>query len=135
MKHLEVVGKYLETLMITTLVVFAPIKSAIIVVAILTFADLVLGVIAARKRGEPITSSGLKRSIGKILIYQSALCLAFLVEKYLTGEIFPASKLISALIGLVELKSVLENLDSINGQPVFRSMVNQLITKIEEKKE
>lgn len=123
--------KWLESLFIATVAIFAPIQTALITVFVLTIADLVLGVMAARKQGKPITSSGLKNTVGKIFLYEIALCLAFLVQQYLTGDIFPAAKLISALIGVVELKSILENMDIINGSSIFKTIITKLLQKQE----
>ncbi len=116
-----------ENVMLALLVVFAPIKGAILAAFVLIVADLVTGVVAAKKRGEKIKSAGVKRTVGKILLYESAICAAFLCEQYLTGDLFPACKMVTALIGVVELKSVLENLDSINGGGMFKSVVDRLV--------
>ena len=118
--------KYLEAALLSLLAVFAPVKAAVITVAVLTILDMVMGVLAARKRGEPITSSGFKRTVGKIALYETALCMGFLVQQYLTGDIFPASKLIAALIGLVECSSILENMDTLNGSPLFKTIISRI---------
>lgn len=109
--------------------VFAPIKPVVITVCVIVFFDLIFGVAAAYKRGEKITSSGFKTTVAKIFLYESALILAYLTETYLTGPYFPASKLVSAMIGVVELKSILENIDSIYGKPMFQSLIAKLTQK------
>lgn len=119
--------KHLETFLLSILAIFAPIKAVIITAIVLVIADLITGVLAAKKRGEAITSSGFKTTVGKILLYEVAICLAFLVQQYLTGDLFPASKLVAALIGLTELKSILENLDTISGNGMFRLLLQKVI--------
>lgn len=124
--------KYLESLLLSLFAVFAPIHAVIAVVVALVLADFVTGVMAAKKRKEKITSNGFKRTVGKLALYEAGLCLAFLVQQYLTGDLFPASKIVSALVGLTELKSILENLDTINGEPVFSSVVARITQKQEK---
>lgn len=129
--------KYLETLILALAAVFAPVKAVMITAMSLVIIDLITGVMAARKRGEKITSSGFKRTVGKIFLYESAICIGFLVQQYLTGELFPASKLIAALIGLTELKSILENLDGISDDSFFKTIITRVLqstTDMENKK-
>ena len=106
--------------------VFAPIEGVLGTVLAMLFIDLITGVLAARKRGEKITSRGLRRSVSKFFIYEVAIAAAFLCETYLIGASLPVLKMVSSLIGIVELKSVLENLDTIQGESFFRSIVNKL---------
>ncbi len=94
---------------------------------VLVAVDLVTGMLAARKRGEAIKSSGIKRTVGKILLYQTALCLGFLVQQNLTGDIVPAVKLISTLIGVTELKSVLENLNTLSDSSLFKVLIDKIV--------
>lgn len=117
---------YFEALLISVLAVLAPIKAAMITVGVLIFADLICGLLAAHKRGDKITSAGLRRTATKCFVYQASIITGFLVEKFLIGDIVPVSKIIAGLIGTVELKSLLENLDTINGSPLFLSLINRL---------
>lgn len=113
-------------LLLSVLAVFAPIKMLIIVSTILVISDTMSGVIAAYKRGEKIRSSGFRRSISKTIVYLSALCLGFLVEKFMIDGVIPISKIVAGAISLTELKSILENLDSINGSSLFKSLIQRL---------
>lgn len=113
-------------MLLATLSIFAPIKPAVIAVMVLTIIDLISGVIAAKRRGEPITSAGFSRTVGKIAVYQIAVLTAFLAQKYLVLDIMPVCNLVTSLIGLTELKSVLENLDSISGGSFFSSVVAKI---------
>lgn len=106
--------------------VFAPIKGAIIAIVCLTILDLITGVVAAKKRGEKLTSAGLARTVVKIAVYQVATLCAFLAQKYLVLDVMPICSLITSLIGLTELKSVLENLDSISGGSFFKIIIAKI---------
>ena len=117
---------YLVGLLLSTVAVFAPIKALLLVTGILIFSDLVSGIIAARKKGTKITSAGMRRTVTKILVYNSAIMLGFLTETYILEGFLPLSKIAAGLISVVELKSVLENLDKINGNPIFKSLISKL---------
>lgn len=125
--------KTLEIWVLTILAVFAPIKAVLITALVLVIADLLTGVAAAYKRGEMITSAGLKQSIVKAVVYELALILGYIAEHYLIGNALPATNVVGALIGITELKSCLENLDSIYGAPIFRSIIKGLVDKDEKK--
>lgn len=118
--------QYLKTLGLVTLSVFAPIKSVLLAAFVVSAIDLVTGLIASKKQQKAITSSGLKRTIAKIVLYEVAILASFVAEKYLLGDIIPACKIVGGFIGATELKSVLENLDIINGSSVFTSLVTRL---------
>jgi hypothetical protein len=127
--------EYLKSLAIAILAVFAPIKAVIIVTGVLVIADLITGVIAAHKKGEQITSAGLRRTVTKTTVYLSAVCLGFLVEKYMIDSILPISKLVSGIIGVVELKSLMENLNTIHGSDLFKSIIDKLGSINDSKKD
>lgn len=122
----------LKTLILAGLAVFAPIQGVIITVGVLIFADLVLGVMAARKRGEKITSAGMRRTVTKMCVYQVAVLTGFLFETYLLGGLLPVSKLVAAVIGVVEFKSLLENATEITGTD-FKDIIKKLGSKNDEK--
>lgn len=113
-------------LLLATVAVFIPIKAALLAIVALTLLDLVTGVTAAIRRKEALTSSGFKRTVVKLFVYLSVACLAYVVETYLTGELIPLAKIMSGLIGITELKSVLENLESITGLPLLQLLIDKL---------
>ena len=119
---------YLESLLLAALAVFYPIKTVLMAVLALIFADLFFGLAAAKKRGEAITSKGLKRSVVKIMVYELAIASGYLVHTYLTGDLIPADKLIASLIGITELKSVLESLQEIYGEPFFSVVIKKIVS-------
>jgi FtsH-binding integral membrane protein len=118
--------KPVQVWLVALLAIFAPIKAAVLSVIVLVFADLILGVSAAVKQNEPITSSGLKTTVIKLAIYEVAILLAFLAQTYLTGSILPVCNLATAVVGLTELKSILENLDIIAGGSFFQSLIDKV---------
>lgn len=106
--------------------VFAPAKGMIITVLVLIIADLVTGLMAAKKQNVPITSSGIRRTVVKLFVYEGAIMLAFLTQTYLTGESIPVSSIVAGLIGLAELTSVFENLNIIGDGKLLQSILDKL---------
>lgn len=125
----ETLLKHLEAILISLLAVFAPIKGVLAVTGFLIAADLISGILAAKKRNEKINSAGLRRTLSKCLVYNLAVISGFLVETYMISELLPISKLIAGVIALVELKSILENLNTINGTDIFKTIINNLGSK------
>jgi phage-related holin len=106
--------------------VFAPVKATLITVMVLTIADLISGIMAARKERKKITSSGLKRTIIKTTVYEAVIMLGFLTEKYMTGDAIPVVKILAGFIGLTELKSVMENIERISGMSIIKLLIDRL---------
>lgn len=103
-----------------------PIKATLITVMVLTVADLITGIMASRKEGKKITSSGLKRTIIKTTVYELVVMLGFLTERYMIGDSLPVVKILAGFIGLTELKSVLENIERISGMPIIKMLIERL---------
>lgn len=120
--------KVVQALIISIIALLAPIKTMALAAMAVTLLDLPLGMLAARKRGEPITSAGLKQTVIKLFVYEMALVLGLITQDYLINGSIQLVNLISTLIGCTELKSVLENLEEIYGQP-FLSQIIGVITK------
>lgn len=119
-------GAFLKSLAVSAIAVLAPIHMMMTVVGVLIFADLALGIWAAYKRGESISSSAMRRTLSKILVYQLVLITGFLCETYLIGGLVPISKIAAAAIGMVEMTSILENANSINGESIFKKLLQRL---------
>jgi len=117
--------KHVPTFILAIVTVFAPIQAALATVMVLIIVDLATGIAAAKKRKEAITSSGLKRTVIKFFIYETALILAFLCGQYLI-DILPVVKIVSTFIGLTELKSCYENLNEISGGDLLKQLISKL---------
>ena len=111
---------------ISFLGLFAPIKGMAIAVLALCASDLVTGLIAAKKAGEPILSGKLRRTVVKVLVYEAALLLTFVAQKWLLGDSLPIVNWAAGVVGLVELKSNLENLNRISGQDLLKALLDKV---------
>lgn len=113
------VKQWLVSLCISLLAVFAPINSVLITVFVLVVVDFIFGVLLAHKNKDLITSQGFRRTIVKLLTYEIVIGLGFLCETYLIGAALPLAKIIGGMIGMAELKSVLENSALLTSNPLL----------------
>lgn len=126
---------YLIGLAITLSAVFAPIKELIVVTVVLIIVDLITGMLAARKKGQKLSSAGIRRTFTKFTVYLTGICVGWLVEHYMLEGFMPVSKIAAGLISVIEGKSIFENLDVINGNPIFKVLVEKLGSVNDIKKE
>lgn len=118
--------KMFKDLGLVLLALFAPIQAAVITILVLIVTDMITGIMAAVKRKEPVTSAGLRRTLTKLFIFELILLLGFLCETYLLASFIPLSKIFSSFIALTELKSIIENLNEINGDNLLKSLIDKL---------
>lgn len=119
----------IKFLLISILAVFAPIKATLVAITTLVLLDLITGLVSAIKQKLPITSAGLSRTIVKFGVYYIAILAGFLTEQYLMSGLLPVMKIVAGMIGATELKSILENLDGINGSPLFNTIIQKLASQ------
>jgi len=106
-------------------VFLAPIKMVLFAVGFLIVADFISGVWAAKRRGEKITSNGFRHTVTKMFAYQGTIITAFVVESFLLPDV-PFVKIVSAMIGLTEVKSFFENMNSIVGLDVWSELLKKV---------
>lgn len=116
----------MQSILITVVAIFAPIQAMIITVFVLIMADLVLGLMSAYKRKEVITSAGIRRTVTKLFVYEMTICMCFLAQTYLLGDLLPITKMVAGVIGMVELKSIIESVNDINGGNIFKDIIAKL---------
>lgn len=121
-----IMKQYIINTLLAIATVFAPAKAMLITCLALVVMDLITGIMASKKAGKPITSSGIRRTIAKLLIYEVTIALAFLTQTYLTGESIPVASIISGIVGLTELTSCLENLNTLSGGDLLKSIIDKL---------
>lgn len=117
---------WLKAFSLSVLAVVAPAKSLVIASFAMVLFDCVSGILAARKRGERISSAGLRRTLSKGLVYSTAIYAAYVAEHWLLDGLLPVSKLAAGAIGIVELRSIYENLNTVAGGSLFSSLVSKL---------
>lgn len=128
---------YLKPLIIAGFSFFIPILPLLILVGIFIFSDTIIGIWAAIKRGEKITSRKLGNIIPKMLLYQSSVLVGYMMDIWLLGEftkyIFSVDMLITKLITMTliftEFLSLNENIEYITGKNLllkFKEMISRV---------
>lgn len=123
---MENVLSFLSKVILTIVAILSPIHTVMIAAGVLIVADLITGIIAAKKRGEPISSAGFRRTVSKMLVFQSAVICGFITEQYLLKGTVPVTNIVASVIGLTELTSILENLNSISGTNLLQDIIKRI---------
>lgn len=105
--------------------VLAPTESAVAATVVVTLLDLVTGILASRKGGQPVTSYGLKRTIGKLMLYLGGILLGFVVGTYLTPGV-PLLNWVTTMIGLTETKSIAENVNILYPNATLKALLDKV---------
>lgn len=113
-------------LLVVIATVLAPIKGALITCGMLVIIDLITGIWASKIRKEAITSAGIRRTVSKLFVYEIAIILAYFTEGYLTGADVPVLKVVTGLVGVTELLSCLENINTISGTNVLKTIIDKI---------
>lgn len=111
------------SLILTFLAVyFAPAYPIMIGIGFLVTMDFVTGILAAKKRGEIITSKKMRPTIMKGFGYMASILIAFVMQNIFLTDM-EVMKIVSGLIAMIELKSLDENLTSITGKSIFKQFL------------
>ena len=114
------------------LIVFiSPVKSIMTGIVFLCFSDLFTALWFVIKSKQAITSIGLRKTINKLLAYEIAVVLSYVVENVFQLGV-PVVRLIAGLIAVTEFKSNLENLYKITGLDFWQKIVDYMNFKKKE---
>lgn len=111
---------------------FSPIQELLLAVIFLLIIDAILDVLAAIKLKVFIVAQSIRSLIVKNLLYHTALMSSFLVSHFMMKDSFPIPHIIASIIGLIELKSILQNLGKMSGEPVFKRVIRMIRKKEKE---
>lgn len=133
---------YLKSFLVSLFSFFLPVVPLILLVGGFILIDTILGVWAAKKRGEKITSRKLGNIIPKMILYQMAVLSAFVLDVWLLGEFIKFilsidllfTKLVAMTLIFIEILSINENFTFITGKNLFQSF-KLMITRASSVKE
>ncbi|WP_452598030.1 phage holin family protein [Pontimicrobium sp. MEBiC01747] len=114
------------------LTLLSPVNGVMVTMVFLILVDFITGSYAAIKNHIPIRSSRIGHTISKFFIYNLVILAAFFLEKHIVNEV-PFLKIIAGFIAITEIKSILENYNTIYGVNPFRALVNLIkLTPLKE---
>ena len=99
---------------ISVVSLLAPLQESIIAIGFLIAVDLIMGLIASYRNDIALTSSRLKNTAVKMLVYNLLLISSFVCETFLIPFI-PMTKIALAFLGTVEITSLGESFQKITG--------------------
>lgn len=141
MSHLKLIA-LLKTFFFLFITFLLPIKGVMIAVGLSIFADTIIGIIKAKKLKQDITSRKLSNVISKMFLYEGAVVLLYVIDKFILGDIinlffsiqFLATKLAAMTMIMIELKSINENYKSIVGYSMWDKF-KELLTRAKDLKD
>lgn len=118
----EKLVQILSATLVGVLAYLSPMGEVFWCMFLFVFADLLTGIYASRKNHIATSSRRMRKSIAKLLCYLLAILLSFVAERSFGAE-FGSYKLIGGFVCLVEFLSILENLTTITGNPIFLKII------------
>lgn len=110
---------------LSIITILAPLQASILAIGFLIVADLIMGLIAAHKTGEKITSRRLKDTAVKMLVYNLLLVSGFVAQTYLI-EFIPFTKIVLSFLAIVEIYSLGESFQKITGLSFVKYLKDQI---------
>jgi len=101
-----------------------PIREFLILTIALVACDTITGIIAAKRRKEPITHRGIKRTVEKITAYFIAILCAEGIRVTFIPEI-SIPYFIAFIISIAEFKSNIENVEQISGLNIWQQIMDK----------
>lgn len=87
-------------------------------------ADFITGIMAAKKRGEDISSKKMRPTITKGIGYMIAILVAHVFQNHFLADI-EVLKIVAGLIAFIEVKSLDENFRDITGKSLFKQFLKK----------
>lgn len=107
-----------------------PIKSFLILTLALVACDTITGIMAAERRGEKVSSKGIRRTLEKIIAYFIAILLSEGMRVVFMNEV-QVPYFVALIIAIAEFKSNIENIEHISGHSIWQMLKSKM--KINEK--
>jgi hypothetical protein len=133
--------KYLQYILVSILLLFAPIYGLLIAVAASIILDTFTGIFKSIKLHgfESIRSRKLSNVVSKMLLYEVCVLLLFLMDKYLLNEFIIRSfgieymftKICAILLIFIELVSIKENIEDAFKIQIW-PMIKKLLSRAKE---
>ena len=139
--HVGRMFQSLEYFLLPILAFFAPVKGILITVGLFILADTISGIWKARRNGERITSRGLSAIVSKMLLYNGAVLLSFLLDEFIIGDILEGifsikdmvTKIVALLLVYIEAQSISENYEAVKGVNLWQEF-KKLLSRTKEVK-
>jgi len=109
---------------------FLPISGILFLIGFAIVVDTITGVWKAKKLGIPITSRKLSAIISKLMLYEVAVILFYLIDRFILNDIILTffsvplmlTKILSLVLVSIEVISISENYKAVKGIDLWQAM-------------
>jgi hypothetical protein len=113
-------------LLIAAAAALSPATPLFITASLLILSDFIFAIWRCHRTGVVITSRKMSNIIPKLLLYNIAILLSFLVEVYVLDKSVPLSKIAVGVIAMVEGKSIDESFKLLFGYSIYETMMKKV---------
>ncbi len=117
---------WLFGLLVAAAAALAPATPLFLTASLLIVSDFIFAIWRCHKTGVTITSRKMSNIIPKLLLYNIAILLSFLVEVYVLDKGVPLSKIAVGVIAMVEGKSIDESFKLLFGYSIYETMMKKV---------
>jgi hypothetical protein len=122
---------------------FLPITGILFLIAFAILVDTITGIWKAKKLKIKITSRGLSAVISKLLLYEIAVILFYLIDRFILNDIIlqffsvplMLTKILALVLVSIEVMSINENYEAVRGINMWTAMKNLFSRAKEIKKD
>ena len=109
---------------------FLPISGILFLIGFAIVIDTITGIWKAKKLGIPITSRKLSAIISKLMLYEVAVILFYLIDRFILNDIILVffsiplmlTKILALVLVSIETLSISENIKAVKGIDLWQSM-------------
>ena len=113
---------------------FMPISGILFLIAFAILVDTITGIWKSRKLKIPITSRGLSAIVSKLFLYEVAVILTYMIDKFILNDIILVffsiplmlTKILALVLVSIEVISTSENYEAVRGINIWSSLKNLL---------
>ena len=140
---LSSIQKYIIQLLAVVSAFFLPITGILFLIAFAILVDTITGIWKAKKLKIKITSRGLSAIVSKLFLYEMAVILTYLIDKFILNDILlqffsvplMLTKILSLVLCSIEAISISENYKAVKGIDIWSAFKNLLQRSKEIKKD
>jgi len=140
---LSSIQKYIVQLLAVVSAFFLPISGILFLIGFAILLDTITGIWKAKKLKIKITSRGLSAIVSKLFLYEVAVILTYLIDKFILNDIIlqffsvplMLTKILSLVLVSIEAISISENYKSVKGIDIWSALKNLLQRSKEIKKD
>ena len=140
---LSSIQKYIIQLLAVISAFFLPISGILFLIGFAILLDTITGIWKAKKLKIKITSRGLSAIVSKLFLYEVAVILTYLIDKFILNDIIlqffsvplMLTKILSLVLCSIEVISISENYKAVKGIDIWSAFKNLLQRSKEIKKD